>query len=398
MIAGPDQDQHPLDRRRQALDLLVAVGVLGVGGLVGFADRDEGDHRGDQVDQRVDRLGDDRDRAGDRAGGELDRDQDRVGDDRESRRPALGADHGDDRVPAPRCSASSRAAMPAVADLVLLGLAQLRHRPLVLGPGGVRDEGGVVAEAALTPWLLDQPPLAAPFEDMLGAVRFDQREGAGVVGAPAATGRGDLAQELVEVLVVACAGTAVTGRVDSGPAAERDGADPRVVGDRRLPGRGVRGLRLVERDRGEVITVLGRQLDPVRQRLQLDPGQQLAHLAQLVPIAGGEDQRSGYPLLHLAQSRDPHLGEPEQLVEMGAGERRALGRRLHLDQAAVAGHHHVGVDLGAGVLAVVEVAEGPPVDHADADRGDRAVQRHRPRSPSRRAASATPAAARRSRR
>ena len=91
---GADQDQHPLDRRRQVLDLLVAVGMLGVGRLVGLADRDEGDHRGDQVDQRVDRLGEDRDRAGDRPGRELERDQDRVGGDRERRRPALGADHG----------------------------------------------------------------------------------------------------------------------------------------------------------------------------------------------------------------------------------------------------------------------------------------------------------------
>ena len=109
---GADQDQHPLDRRRQVFDLLVAVGVLGVGRLVGFADREEGDDRGDQVDQRVDRLGDDRDRAGDRPGGELERDQDRVGGDRERRRPALGADHGAPAVARPRWSASLRTARP----------------------------------------------------------------------------------------------------------------------------------------------------------------------------------------------------------------------------------------------------------------------------------------------
>src|SRR3954452_15770984 len=83
------------------------------------------------------------------------------------------------------------------------------------------------------------------------------------------------------------------------------------------------------------------------------------------------------PLLHLPQAADPELGQPQQLVERGAGERRPLRRRLHLDQAAVAGHHHVGVDFGVGVLAVVEVTEGAAVDHPDADGGDGAGQRQR---------------------
>ena len=114
---GADQDQHALDRGSEVLDLLVAVGVLGVGRLVGLADRDQRDHRGHQVDRRVQRLGDDRDRAGDRAGGELERDQHRVGDDRERRRPGLRADHGVSRVGraaagSPRWDASSRAARP----------------------------------------------------------------------------------------------------------------------------------------------------------------------------------------------------------------------------------------------------------------------------------------------
>ena len=147
---GADEDQHPLDRRRQALDLLVAVGVLGVGRLVGFADRDEGDDRGDEVDQRVDRLGEDRDRAGDRPGRQLDRDQDRVGGDRERRRAALGADHRASGVAGRRQVRGQQPRGPAaVADLVLLGRAQLRHRALVVGAGVVGDEGRVVAEAAL---------------------------------------------------------------------------------------------------------------------------------------------------------------------------------------------------------------------------------------------------------
>ena len=122
---GADQDQHPLDRGRQALDLLVAVGVLGVGRLVGLADRDEGDHRGDQVDQRVDRLGDDRDRAGDRPGGELDRDQQRVGDDRERRRRRTWCGSPPVQPPTARRAQQPRGAAP-VADRVLLAPAPAR--------------------------------------------------------------------------------------------------------------------------------------------------------------------------------------------------------------------------------------------------------------------------------
>ena len=61
--------------------------------------------------------------------------------------------------------------------------------------------------------------------------------------------------------------------------------------------------------------------------------------------------------LRLAELLDAGLGEREQVVERGARERRALGRRLHLDEAAVAGHDDVGVDLGGRVLRVVEVEQ-----------------------------------------
>ena len=157
---GADQDQHPLDRRRQALDLLVAVGVVGVGRLVGFADRDEGDHRGDQVDQRVERLGQDRDRAGDRPGRELDRDQRRVRRDRERRRAALGADHRPVRAAprAARWAASMRAARPRWLISFFSSSEQLGRGAIVVGPGVVGDEGRVVAEAARASRLLDQAP------------------------------------------------------------------------------------------------------------------------------------------------------------------------------------------------------------------------------------------------
>ena len=105
---GADEDQHPLDRRRQVLGLLVAVGVLAVGRLVGLADRDEGDHRCDEVDGRVRGLGEDRDRARDRPGGDLQGDQQRVRDHADGGRAGLGALHDFDT----RTSASLRAARP----------------------------------------------------------------------------------------------------------------------------------------------------------------------------------------------------------------------------------------------------------------------------------------------
>ena len=58
-------------------------------------------------------------------------------------------------------------------------------------------------------------------------------------------------------------------------------------------------------------------------------------------------------------------------------ERHALGRRLHLDEPAVAGHHDVHVDVGGRVLGVVEVEQRLAVDDADRDGRDRAGERLR---------------------
>ncbi|HST42220.1 MAG TPA: ribonuclease PH, partial [Conexibacter sp.] len=44
-----------------------------------------------------------------------------------------------------------------------------------------------------------------------------------------------------------------------------------------------------------------------------------------------------------AQLADPLRGEREQLIQMRARERHALGRRLHLHEPALARHHHVRV-------------------------------------------------------
>ena len=59
-----------------------------------------------------------------------------------------------------------------------------------------------------------------------------------------------------------------------------------------------------------------------------------------------------------AQAFDAGLREREQLVEVGARQRGPFRGRLDFDQSALAGHDHVGVDLGTRVLRVVEVAEG----------------------------------------
>src|SRR3954447_21250999 len=70
-------------------------------------------------------------------------------------------------------------------------------------------------------------------------------------------------------------------------------------------------------------------------------------------------------------------GEVEQVVESRAVERHALGGGLHLDEAAVAGHHDVDVHLGVRVLLVVEVEERRAVHDADRDRCHRARERLR---------------------
>src|SRR5690606_17999029 len=57
--------------------------------------------------------------------------------------------------------------------------------------------------------------------------------------------------------------------------------------------------------------------------------------------------------LELAQLVDPGLGQGQHLVERGPGERSALGGRLNLDQTALAGHHHVRIDLSGRILGVV---------------------------------------------
>ena len=145
----------------------------------------------------------------------------------------------------------------------------------------------------------------------------------------------------------------------AGAAGRRGGGarlDQRVVGERRRPSRAAARRR---RAAGRAST----------------PRQQPRELAHLVGVAGGEDEPHGAltatAAAWAARSRSmPLCGEREQVVEVRARERRALGGRLDLDEAAVAGHDDVRVDLGAGVLGVVEVEQRHAVDDAARDRGD----------------------------
>ena len=74
---------------------------------------------------------------------------------------------------------------------------------------------------------------------------------------------------------------------------------------------------------------------------------------------------------------DPSGGEVEQPVSSSRENGVALGRRLHLDEPAVAGHDDVEVDLRARVLHVVEVEQRLAADDPDRDRGHRAGERLR---------------------
>ena len=89
-------------------------------------------------------------------------------------------------------------------------------------------------------------------------------------------------------------------------------------------------------------------------------------------VTGERRRRVGHHLpLELHDLGDAAFGEGEQRVELAAGERPALGRALHLDEPPRPGHHHVHVDLGAGVLDVGQVEHGHAADDPDGDGGAR---------------------------
>ena len=231
---------------------------------------------------------------------------------------------------------------------------------LAVAVGG--DEDRVVAEAALAARRLGHAALAGALDACAARCparrRRPRRRSA--ARSRAATSARSLSRFSASVARLA----GVAGGAHAGAAAERLGLDAGVVGDRGRAGGGGGGARLDQRVLRERLAGLGRQLDLVGQRLELRVGQQALELAQLVGVAGREDEPAMAvrlpPVAAACTARRPSmpvLGEREQLVEVGARERRALGGRLDLDEAAVAGHDDVGVDLGARVLRVVEVEQ-----------------------------------------
>src|SRR3954447_20494003 len=172
----------------------------------------------------------------------------------------------------------------AVADRMLLGGRQLGHRPLVVRPGVVRDEGRVVAEPSGAAGLAGQRPLAATLEHRFRAILIDERDRADVCPPPVVL-LPHLTQELLQVLLVARLLAGIPRRAHPGSAAQPVGLDAGVVGGGPPSRRGVGGPSLAERVLLERLTGLRGQLDLRRQEVYPDAGQRLAELAELVVVS-----------------------------------------------------------------------------------------------------------------
>jgi hypothetical protein len=88
---GGDEDQRALDAGREVLGLRVPVRVLLVGGLGGPLHRAEGDDRGDEVDHRLRRIGEQADRVREQPGDRLEHDRRQRGRDRQPEQPHQAA-------------------------------------------------------------------------------------------------------------------------------------------------------------------------------------------------------------------------------------------------------------------------------------------------------------------
>ena len=104
-------------------------------------------------------------------------------------------------------------------------------------------------------------------------------------------------------------------------------------------------------------------------------------LAQLAAVAAGQRRtfNAGPAPAPRAGGRttsaSPAAASADQRRVLLGRERVLLGRRLHLDEAAVAGHHEVAVDLGLRVLDVGQVDAGLAVDDPGRDRRHRHPER-----------------------
>ena len=158
---------------------------------------------------------------------------------------------------------------------------------------------------------------------------------------------------LVEVLLVGGVLAGVARRAHAGRAAERRGLDARVVGDRRprrSPRAAARALQRVLGERRRPSRAAARRR---RAAARLVRRQQRARTRAPCARCGSRGRASRATPAAIARpaaarsSSMPARGEREQLVEVRARQRRALGGRLDLDEPAVAGHDDVRVDLGA---------------------------------------------------
>lgn len=92
---------------------------------------------------------------------------------------------------------------------------------------------------------------------------------------------------------------------------------------------------------------------------------------KLAPTSPFSRGRCVYRLpLEPHQLFDSLLPQLEQTVHLFARERRALGRPLEFDEAAIAGANDIHVNFGAGIFVVFEIEQRRPVNNSDADRGN----------------------------
>ena len=282
---GARQDQHPLGGRGGVLELLVAVAVARVRRLLGAAHGEERDQARQQVDAGVQRLGQDRHRPGQDPGGDLERDQERVRDDRDRGGAAASAAvrlRGRQRVLSH--ANSSRAAWPR---WEIASFSSSVSSAIVRPGVSSATNNGSYPKPPSPRGRLGERALADALEQGLLTVGRDVCDHAHVPRA--AAGR-RLAVQLVEVLAVGGVLAGEAGRPDPGRPAECLRLDPAVVGEGRAPGRLRRRPRLDQRVFGVGVPRLLRAGMLLGQRIERHAGQQPGELAQLVIVAGREQQ------------------------------------------------------------------------------------------------------------
>ena len=200
------------------------------------------------------------------------------------------------------------------------------------GPSSGRNDR-VVAEAALAARAPAPGGRCSGPRRARSRPRRDRRRRARTRSASALPG-GRLGEQLREVLRVGRVLAGVAGGAHARRAAERRGLDPRVVGDRRRARGGRGGARLEQRvgREGVARSRAGARRRRAARRPRGGPAARAnSRSLWALRVASTSLTTPMAARLRSAQDGDPALGQREQLVEVRAGERRALGGRLHLD-------------------------------------------------------------------